>query len=67
MKKGIWKNKRYPGEFTGSYEWFCGERIFELTAKPPRTRKVTFESHEAAKGLGWRKFGLKQLPKGKRK
>ncbi len=53
----MWTNKKYPKfKYQGQYSRLRGERVFEVCrvacgrAKPHR---VTFESWEAAKALGW--------------
>lgn len=54
MKK-VWKNKKYKKKhFVGYYQWFNGERVFELVhwSNGKMIRK-TFESWQAAKALGW--------------
>lgn len=59
-KKRAWKHKSHPGTFTGHYVRDAdGERNFVLkrvldkqTGK--KLRRITFESHEAAKALGWK-------------
>ena len=51
----MWKhNKKYKGkEFKGSYERDAKkERVFVLTYKK---RRITFESWQMAKKLGWMK------------
>lgn len=49
----MWSHKKYGKNFKSSYERDKkGERIFVLTKDKKR---VTFESHEAAKKLGWTK------------
>jgi hypothetical protein len=54
-----WKNKKKHGakNFISSYERDKkGERIFVLThIKNGKQRRITFESWQAAKALGWKK------------
>lgn len=51
--KSIWKNKKYPGTYYGSYARDKdGERIFILK-RVEAARRITFESWQAAKSLGW--------------
>jgi hypothetical protein len=51
--KLIWKHKKYgKAEYDGQYKWTRGERVFELFCAPKKHR-VTFESYQAAKDLGW--------------
>jgi hypothetical protein len=51
--RAIWKNKKYPGTYTGHYVRDTdGERNF-LLKKEGGVRRITFESHQAAKKLGW--------------
>lgn len=51
-----WKNKKYPGTFYSAYERDKnGERIFVLK-KEGGGRRITFESWNAAKSLGWKKI-----------
>lgn len=55
MPGGFWKNRKYPGTYRGSYARDKdGERIYVLK-KEGGGRRITFESHEAAKALGWKK------------
>jgi hypothetical protein len=52
MKGSNWKHSMYRGNFLGTYERDKrGERVFVLKGN----KNVTFESHEAAKRLGWKK------------
>jgi hypothetical protein len=60
-KKRSWKHKNHPGSFTGHYVRDAdGERNFVLKRvlgdgiPGKRLRRITFESHEAAKALGWK-------------
>lgn len=65
MKKSAWIHKKYgKNEFAGSYarglEGFAKkERAFVLSgvraSKPSHGIIIVFESHEAAKKLGWTK------------
>lgn len=50
----MWKNKKYGKKlFKGKYvEDKFYERTFVLTHE---NRNITFESHQAAKALGWQK------------
>lgn len=59
------KNKRMKGRtYVGGYEWVhvkkagAVERVFVLSAvlRTGRTHRVTFESHNAASALGWKKI-----------
>jgi hypothetical protein len=53
--KAIWKHKKYPGTYTGSYEReIGGERVFVLK-RFNGVRRITFESWQACVGLGWKK------------
>lgn len=53
----MWKHKKYPSRsYKGAYRIVKGERELVLSGVIPKTGKihrVVFESHEAAKGLGW--------------
>lgn len=59
MKGSNWKNKKYSGVFLGTYvAGAYGERNFVLKRARSKNQKplhIAFESHEAAKALGWRK------------
>jgi len=49
-----WKQKKQKKAFKSSYERDVkGERIFILTAITGKARRITFESWQAAKKLGW--------------
>lgn len=49
----IWKNKKYPGTYTGHFiRDKDGERNFQLK-RIESPKRITFESWQAAKGLGW--------------
>lgn len=54
-----WTHAKYPSrKYTGSYRIVKGEREMVLSTIVNRTKKphnVVFESHEAAKKLGWAK------------
>lgn len=51
---GHWKFKSQKSLFVSKYERDRkGERVFVLTRISGKTKRVTFESHEAAKKLGW--------------
>lgn len=53
----MWKNKKFLGYFKGSYEKDRdGERVFVLRKSKSNSdiaRKITFESFQMAKKLGW--------------
>lgn len=52
----MWKHKKYKNEFKGSYRFSSGEREFILTGiVSDKVRNISFESHQAAKSLGWKK------------
>lgn len=55
MRDSKWTYKLKPRIFKGTYERDRkGERVFILTFKGPNgVRRVTFESWQAAKKLGW--------------
>jgi hypothetical protein len=47
----VWSHKKFGKKtFEGFYAFDRGERVFELNCG---ARRITFESHEAAKALGW--------------
>lgn len=53
--KSVWTNKKHPGhKYEGSYSRLRGERVFELT-RTNGNRRITFESWQMAKKMGWRK------------
>jgi hypothetical protein len=53
-KQKVWKNKKVPGKFYGTYVRDAdGERNFVLK-KEGGGRRITFESAAAAKTLGWK-------------
>ncbi len=60
-RKKSWTHKKFGKKtYTGSYEksYHGGERVFVLTADKYSDAKnannrLTFESHEAARKLGW--------------
>lgn len=56
MKGSIWKHKKYKArDYRGTYRRNSdGEREFVLRCEKP-AHNVSFESHEAAKALGWAK------------
>lgn len=53
----MWKHKKYPSRvYKGTYRFVKGERDFVLFGTIPKsgkTHNISFESHEAAKKLGW--------------
>lgn len=50
----MWLHTKYKTPFTGNYERdIDNERVFVLTNE--RGRKISFESWQSAKLLGWRK------------
>lgn len=55
----MWVHEKYQKkQFKGSYSWLKGERVFELTyikENGELGKRVTFESWQAAKSLGWKK------------
>lgn len=54
--KYIWKHKKYKSAFIGFYERDAkGERVFVLISMKEPLRRITFESYQAAKALGWHK------------
>lgn len=56
MKKNVWLHKKYgKRQYSGSYHIDDGDREFILVAikRDGKKHRVTFESHEAAKKLGW--------------
>ena len=56
-RKSVWEHKsKFKGKpFKGSYSFHRGERVFELTQITiGKKRVITFESHQAAKNLGWK-------------
>lgn len=57
-KRKTWSSKKVPGKFTGHFvRDNDGERNFLLkrdTTKGGKARRITFESPEAAKALGWK-------------
>lgn len=57
-KKKVWSNKKVPGKFAGFFiRDKDGERNFQLkrdVTKGGKARRITFESPEAAKALGWK-------------
>jgi hypothetical protein len=58
MSKSNWKHTMEAGEYVGGYERDKdGERVFTLKRKKRngKTHKVTYESHEKAKDIGWKK------------
>lgn len=53
-KKEYWWKPRVNGKYKGSYERDKdGERVFTLRRIGPLKRKITFESWQMAKKLGW--------------
>lgn len=55
-RHAVWSNKKFKTrEYRGHYEYRNGERAFALCAVLKNGKKVSekFESHEAAKKLGW--------------
>lgn len=53
-----WKHKKYKSRtYFGRYAQAFGERVFILTCflRNGQFHNITFESHEAAKSLGWKK------------
>jgi hypothetical protein len=51
--KSLWKNKKYPGTYYGTHARDAdGERVFILK-RVEKARRITFESWQAAKALGW--------------
>lgn len=56
-KPSQWKHKKYPKKiYQGNYGIDSKkERVFILARIKDRPHNVTFESHEAAKTLGWKK------------
>jgi hypothetical protein len=59
MKINYWKNKTHGDrKFTGYYRFVEGEREFILSAPQEgnkKANKISFESWQAAKKLGWKK------------
>ena len=52
-----WKNKKRKTLFSSKYERdIKGERIFVLTAISGQYKRITFESWQMAKKLGWVKW-----------
>lgn len=54
-----WVHCKYKArKYMGRYRYAHGEREFILTAllRNGKTHTISFESHNAAKGLGWRKI-----------
>lgn len=50
----MWSHKKYPKRsYIGMYLYLKGERVFELSCIE-RKHRITFESHQAAKSLGWK-------------
>lgn len=57
-KPSTWTHKKYRSrKYVGHYRIVSGEREFVLTAlkRDGKLHNVTFESHEAAKELGWKR------------
>ena len=53
----MWKHKKYKSTFWGRYDRDkAGERVFLLITDGPWARRITFESWQAAKKIGWVKF-----------
>ncbi len=54
--KLVWRHAKYgKRKFEGSYYWNHNEREFQLTWSDIKDnlRRISFESHEQAKKLGW--------------
>lgn len=55
----MWTNKKKHGnrKYKGKYDRLNGERVFVLVGyiKNQRLHTVTFESHQMAKSMGWKK------------
>lgn len=56
--KRLWKNRKFAGKFEGHYERdSAGERVFVLKRRyGGSTMRKVYESHEAAKAVGWKKI-----------
>lgn len=59
----VWKHKRFKSrKYIGRYEWARGTgRSFTLSCLLPNglVNNLCFDSHEAAKQVGWRKQKVK--------
>jgi hypothetical protein len=52
----MWTHTKYKTKFKGTYERDSkGERVFILTGKGKSTKRITFESWQMAKKIGWKK------------
>jgi hypothetical protein len=49
-RRKYWYHKKYKKQFEGHYFWARKQREFVLKAG---SLEIVFESHEAAKKLGW--------------
>lgn len=55
MNRSVWTNKKFSGKFHGYYESDSrGERIFVLKRFTGKPLAKVYESHEAAKAVGWK-------------
>lgn len=55
-KPSKWKSKKRPTRsYVGKYKQYGKQRAFVLYNVANKKDRVTFESHEAAKELGWKK------------
>ena len=52
MKKSVWTNPKFKGEWTSSFESTKSDRVFTLTKG---NRVKSFESWQQAVKLGWKK------------
>lgn len=61
--KSIWTNRKHPKKkFTSEYRYRRGDRSFILSHRQGgKTREISFESHEAAKTLGWKRTVIAML------
>jgi hypothetical protein len=48
----IWHHTKHKGDYESCYAYLGTERLFQLTKG---SHVVSFESHQAAKKLGWKK------------
>jgi hypothetical protein len=48
----IWHHAKHKGDYESCYTYLGKERLFQLTKGD---HVVSFESHQAAKKLGWQK------------